>query len=178
MTLADYVILGILLFSAIAGVLRGFLREVCSAVTWILAFWLAWHFGPLLEPHLGGLLRQPAVNVWAARAVIFLIVLLIGTAVGALVAHFMRVSLFSGIDRLLGLLLGVVRGLVIVGLVAILCHTLKLDGEPWYQKAKLVAYAEGIANGLRTLGGDEQVKRLRDMARAQAGSFGNIDFIR
>jgi membrane protein required for colicin V production len=166
MTLADYVITGVLLFSALAGVVRGFLREVCSALTWILAFWVAWHYGPLLEPHLGGVLKQPAVGVWAARAILFLVVLLIGTAIGALLAHVMRVSLFSGLDRLLGLLLGLLRGLVIVGLLAILCHTLKLDGEPWYQQARLVRYAEALANGLRTLGGDERVRRLRDLAAA------------
>lgn len=166
MTLADYVILGILLISAIAGVLRGFLREVCSALTWILAFWFAWRFGPLLAPHLGGLLRQPGVSLWAARAIVFLVVLLIGTAIGALVTHFMRLSLFSGLDRFLGLILGLVRGVVIVGLVAILCHTLQLDTEAWYRRARLAPYAEHVANGLRTLGGDERIRRLRDMASA------------
>jgi membrane protein required for colicin V production len=166
MTLADYVILGILLISAIAGVLRGFLREVCSALTWIISFWCAWHFGPLLEPHLGGLLKQPAVSLWAGRAIVFLIVLLIGTAVGALITHFMRLSLFSGLDRFLGLVLGLVRGVVIVGLVAILCHTLQLDGERWYRASRLAPYAESVANGLRALGGDERIRRLRDMATA------------
>ena len=178
MTLADYVILGILLCSAIAGVIRGFLREVCSAVTWILAFWLAWRFGPWLEPHLGGVMRDPAVKVWAARALVFLLVLLAGTAVGALISHFMRVSFFSGIDRLLGLLLGLVRGLVIVGLVAILCHTLKLDGEAWYQRARLTAYAEGLANGLRTIGGDERVQRLRELVRGHGSADARVDFTR
>ena len=37
---------GVVLFSAVAGVIRGFLREICSLITWILAFWLAWKFGP------------------------------------------------------------------------------------------------------------------------------------
>ncbi|MEO7773336.1 MAG: CvpA family protein [Steroidobacteraceae bacterium] len=163
MTLADYVILGILLFSAIAGVMRGFLREVCSAITWIFAFWLAWHLGPSLEPHLGGGLKDPAVSVWAARAIIFLLVLLAGTAIAALINHFVRLSLFSSLDRFLGLLFGLVRGFVIVGLIAILCHTLKLDGEPWYVKAKLKPYAESLANGLRALGGDPRIQRLREL---------------
>jgi membrane protein required for colicin V production len=167
MTLADYVITGVLLFSGLAGVVRGFLREVCSAVTWVLAFWVAWRYGALLEPHLGGVLKDPAIGVWAARVILFLIVLLLGTAIGALLAHVMRVSLFSGLDRLLGLLLGLLRGLVIVGLLAILCHTLKLDGEPWYRQARLVPYAEGLANGLRALGGDERIQRWRDGATAR-----------
>lgn len=166
MTLADYVILGILLLSAVAGILRGFLREVCSATTWILAFWCAWRFGPLLEPHLGGVLREQGIKVWAARALVFLAVLLVGAAVGALVTHLARVSLFSGLDRMLGLLFGLLRGVVIVGLVTILCHTLRLDAEPWYRKARLTPYAEGIANGLRTLVGDERIRRLREMAAA------------
>lgn len=158
MTVLDYIILGLLLFSAVAGVLRGFLREICSLVTWIAAFWVAWHYGHVLEPYLAGTLRDPAVRAWAARVPLFLGVLLVGTAIGALLGHLARVSLFSGIDRLLGLLLGVVRGLVILAIGAMICHAIRLDGEPWWRTSRLVPYVESVANVLRSVVGEAWVR--------------------
>lgn len=159
MTVLDYIILGVLLFSAVAGIIRGFLREICSLISWILAFWLAWHYGPSLEPHLGGALASEPVRTWAARALIFILVLMVGAAVGALVNHLARVSLFSGIDRMLGFLLGVFRGLVILGLAAMICHAVRLDTEPAWRESRLVPYVESVANVLRSVAGEDWVRR-------------------
>jgi membrane protein required for colicin V production len=159
MTVLDYIILGVVLFSAVAGVVRGFVREVCSLVTWILAFWLAWRFGPSLEPHLGGALGSEPVRTWAARVPIFILVLMVGAAVGALINHLVRVSFFSGLDRLLGFVVGVLRGLVILGVAAMICHAVRLDGETWWRGSRLVPYVEGVANVLRSIAGEEWVER-------------------
>jgi membrane protein required for colicin V production len=159
MTVLDYIILGVVLFSAVAGLIRGFLREICSLVTWVLAFWLAWRFGPLLEPYLGGALGSEPVRTWAARVPIFILVLMIGAAIGALLNHLVRVSLFSGLDRLLGFVLGVLRGLVILGVAAMICHAVRLDAEPWWRGSRLVPYVEGVANLLRSAAGEEWVRR-------------------
>ncbi|MET0291515.1 MAG: CvpA family protein [Steroidobacteraceae bacterium] len=159
MTVLDYIILGVVLFSAVAGVIRGFLREVCSLVTWILAFWLAWHFGPALEPHLGGALSSEPARTWAARIPIFILVLMVGAAIGALLNHLVRVSLFSGLDRLLGFVLGVLRGLVILGVAAMIGHAVRLDGESWWRGSRLAPYVESVANGLRSIAGEEWVER-------------------
>jgi membrane protein required for colicin V production len=154
MTVLDYIILGVVLFSAVAGIFRGFLREICSLLTWILAFWLAWHFGPQLEPHLGGALGSEPVRTWAARVPIFILVLMAGSAVGALLNHLVRLSLFSGLDRLLGFVLGVVRGLVILGVAAMICQAVRLNAEPWWTGSRLIPYVEGVANVLRSVVGE------------------------
>lgn len=159
MTALDYIILGVLAFSAIAGVLRGFLRETCSLATWILAVWAAWHFGPAIEPWLGGALSEAPARTWAARVPVFLLVLMIGTAIGALVTHLVRTSLFSGLDRLLGFILGVLRGLVVLGVAALVCQAVRLDGEPWWRGSRLVPYVEGVANLLRSVAGEQWVRR-------------------
>lgn len=154
MTVVDYIILGILLFSAIAGLMRGFLREVCSLVTWIVAFWAAWHFGPVIEPYLGGRLADPPYSTWAGRAVVFVLVLVVGSLVGALLSYLVRLSLFSALDRLLGFLLGAARGILVLGLLAIIGQAARLDGEAWWKHSKLVPYAASVAKGLRAIGGD------------------------
>jgi membrane protein required for colicin V production len=154
----DYVIIALLVFSSVAGLMRGLLREVFSLLTWIAAVWLAWEFSDLLEPHLGGALSAAAVRPWAARTIVFVAVMLIGTALGALITHFVRLSLFSGIDRLLGLVFGLLRGVVVLGLLAILCHAVRLHEESWYRKSTLVPYAEQAGNVLRGLVGERKIR--------------------
>jgi membrane protein required for colicin V production len=155
MNAADYLILAVVLISALVGLFRGFLREIIALVTWILAVFIAWRFSGAIEPHLGGLLDSPAVRPWAARAIVFLIVLLIGWAVGAVVVHFVRLSIFSGMDRFLGLLFGLLRGVVIVGIFVILAQTLRLDREKWWSRSMLVPFGEQIAGILRGIAGDK-----------------------
>jgi membrane protein required for colicin V production len=149
----DYVILAILLLSAVVGLVRGFLREVLSLVTWILAIWLAWKLGPSLEPWMGGALRQANYGLWAGRAIVFVLVLVVGGITGALVSHFARLSLFSGVDRLLGFLLGIARGVVVLGTLLLLGQTVKLDGEDWWKASRLVSQVEPVAGALRTITG-------------------------
>jgi len=154
MVAIDYIIIAVVLVSAVAGLIQGFLREICSLVTWILAVWLAWKIGPLLSPHLGGVLRQPPYGLWAGSAIVFIAVLVAGAIIGAAVNYFVRLSLFSGLDRLLGFLLGLIRGVVIVGVMMILAQSAKLDGEGWWKKSRLLPTVQPVARLLRALAGD------------------------
>ena len=74
MTVADVLILLILVGSTLIGALRGFIREAVSVAFWILAIWGAWRFGPAIEPHLGGLLADPNIAPWVGRLVILVLV--------------------------------------------------------------------------------------------------------
>src|SRR5271157_3129937 len=112
--LADVSILLIMLGSTLIGVLRGIVREAVSVAIWILAIWASWKFGPAVEPHLGGLLADPHVAPWAGRLVILALVLLVGGLVGMLLGYFARSVGLGPMDRFIGLLFGVVRGMVLV----------------------------------------------------------------
>ena len=125
-----------------------------SLLTWVLAVFFAWRFADVLAPHLGGALASAAVRPWAARTLIFLAVLVVGTTVGAIVNHFVRLSIFSGLDRLLGLVFGALRAGVAFGLAAVACQAVHIDDEAWYRQSMLMPYAARIGNILRTLGGD------------------------
>ncbi|MGB8692779.1 MAG: CvpA family protein [Steroidobacteraceae bacterium] len=158
MNWTDYLLIALLAFSSIAGLMRGLLREVISLITWVAAVWIAWTFSSSLEPYLGGALKDAAVRPWAARAIIFVAVLLIGAAIGALLSHFVRLTVFSGIDRLLGMLFGLLRGVVVLGLLAMLAHAVRLHEEPWYRGSVLVPYAEQAGNVMRTLVGERKIR--------------------
>jgi membrane protein required for colicin V production len=114
---------------------------------------VAWHFSDLIEPHLGGLLASSDVRPWAARVIIVALILLLGAAIGAIIGHYVRLSIFSGTDRFLGFLFGVARGVVLLGVFVILAKLLKLDGELWWRQSMLIPYGKAVARGLEALAG-------------------------
>lgn len=154
MNLADYLVIAAVVISSIIGAVRGFLREAIAVITLVLALFLAWHFADTVEPYLGGLIAEPPASTWAARAIIFFVVLLVGMAIAAVLSHFVRLSLFNGTDRFLGFVFGMARGVLLLGVFVILGQILRLDSETWWQRSRLIPFGEGIANGLRLIVGD------------------------
>jgi membrane protein required for colicin V production len=160
MTLTDYLIIVAILISAVAGAMRGFLREAVALGAWIVALFVAWHFSDLIEPHLGGLLADSEVRPWAARVIIVVLVLLLGAGIGALLSHFVRLSIFSGMDRLLGFGFGLLRGFLLLGVFVLLGQLLRLPEEGWWRHSLMIPYGESIANGLRSLVGEAHVPHV------------------
>lgn len=158
MTWADYFLIALAAISCIVGIVRGLVREAISLCTWVAAVFLSWEYADLIEPHLGGVLAEDNVRTWAGRALIFIGVVLIGTAIGALVTRLMRSSIFSGLDRLGGAIFGVLRSLVMIGLLVMLCHALRLTGEPWWRDSRLRPFSEHTANVLRGMVGERKIQ--------------------
>jgi membrane protein required for colicin V production len=155
MTPIDYTIIGIVVLSALLGLFRGLLREVLTLVTLLVALWAAWRFADALVPYLGsGALSKPPMQMWAARGLMFLGVLLLGTVITAVVAQIVRTSMFSGLDRFLGFLFGAARGILIVGVLVLLAQRSGLDGQAWWGKSRLIPYGQSVASFVGGLVGE------------------------
>lgn len=157
MTPVDYTLIAIVVISAIIGIVRGLLREAISLITWVVALWAGWKYADRVGPYLEGLLADDPVNTWVARAIVALGVLLLGTLIGVLVNQFVRMSIFSGFDRFLGFLFGMLRGIVVLGVLAILGQLLQLDRSSWWQAASLTSYAESAGDVIRKIVGDSPI---------------------
>ena len=168
MNATDYLVIAAIVLSAVIGALRGFLREAIAFGAWLIALFLAWHFSDLIAPHLGGLMSDSEVRPWAARIIIVALVLLLGAGIGATLGHFVRLSIFSGMDRLLGFAFGLLRGFVLLGVFVILGQLLRLQGEHWWRGSLLIPYGESIANGLRVIVGEQRVRYSRSEEHLRA----------
>jgi membrane protein required for colicin V production len=155
LTGVDVLILVVLFGSTVIGALRGFVREAVSVVFWILAVWGAWQFGPVIEPHLGGLLADPSIAPWVGRLVILVLILLIGWVAGMLLSYFTRSMGLGPLDRVIGVLFGIVRGMVLVGLMIIGGELLHMNQEEWWNRSKLVPYGETVGDWLRAMVGEK-----------------------
>jgi membrane protein required for colicin V production len=149
MTPVDYVIVLLCVVSAGIGVWRGFVKEALSLATLLVAIWLAWRFAGLVEPALGNWGGAPEVRTWAARVVVFVLVLVAGALIAWFARTLVRQSGLTGVDRLLGAGFGLLRGVLIVGLAVIILQFLELDQDGWWQDARLRPYAEQVAAAVR-----------------------------
>ena len=145
----DYALVAICLCSAAFGYWRGFAREAIALATWLAAIWLAWRFAFVVEPMLGEWSSATELKTWAARGVVFVIILAIGGLAGWLVRTLVQHTGLSGTDRTVGALFGLGRGVLIVGLVAIVLELAGLDQDVWWQESTLKPYGERVASGIR-----------------------------
>jgi membrane protein required for colicin V production len=146
---ADHLFAIILLVSGAVGYFRGFIRESIALLAWLVGLWLAWHFAYLVNPWLGGALAEPGIREWTGRGIVLLLVLLVGALVGSIVSYFARRAVgLAAMDRLLGIAFGLVRGIVIVGLLVLAGRAADLEREAWWGRTRSMPAAETVASWL------------------------------
>jgi membrane protein required for colicin V production len=162
---ADFIIVALIGISVIVGAMRGFIREIVALATWLVAIWVAWRFSGFLHPYLGGILGSPEQKAWVARGIMLLLVLMLGSLVGALLSWLTHTAAgLSTIDRALGVLFGLTRGVLVVGFATLLGLSLRLEHEPWWRQAKLMPYAENVGGWLAGFVGETQRLAKRALA--------------
>lgn len=98
---------------------------------------------------LGEWVVAPELRIWAARALIFILILIAGGLIAWFVRELIRRSSLGGTDRILGSMFGLLRGVLVVGVGVIVLQFTGLDQDPWWQGATLSQYGEQIAAGIR-----------------------------
>lgn len=146
----DYILLAALLVSVIVGVFRGFFREALSLVTWVAALWIALRFADLLEPMLASISSE-ALRIWSARLIMFILVLIAGGLLNALIGILVAKTGLTGTDRVLGMLFGAARGVLIVGIAVMMFRLLDLDRETWWSESRLIPLALPVADALQSI---------------------------
>ena len=149
MVIVDYILLGAFLVSVGIGFFRGFFKEALSLITWVLALWVAWRFSGILDPLLASV-SSPALKLWAARVILFVGVMLAGALFSKLVGMLVQSSGLTSTDRVLGMVFGAGRGVLVVGLLVILFQLLEMDREPWWQESLIVPRTAELTEWLRT----------------------------
>jgi len=116
-TIVDVVIGGVVLLSALFAYSRGFTREVFTLGIWVVAALAALNFYPMVEGPLRDIIDLGDLTPWAAIVIAFVIALIILTIVGGAIASFVSNSALGSIDKGLGFLFGIARGLVLLAVM-------------------------------------------------------------
>jgi len=144
MTWVDYVVIAVLVLSVAWGAWRGLVHEVLSLAGWILAFLAANLLAaPLAESFPANM--RPELRVVAAFLVVFIATLVLATLLSALVTKFIKVSVLHSLDRWLGALFGLLRGLVIIIALAMVAGLTPLPRMPdWTNSATGYSLAQTV----------------------------------
>src|SRR3954451_18766650 len=113
-TLLDVILLAVMLISALLAMVRGFMREVLSIASWAAAALLTLYAYPKLKP----IVLQYFSNDIVASAItiggVFLGTLLVVSVITIKISDTILDSRVGALDRTLGFLFGLGRGLIIV----------------------------------------------------------------
>ncbi|MBU2862696.1 CvpA family protein [Reinekea marina] len=142
MTFIDWTIITILVVSALISIKRGFTKEAMSLVSWLAALFVARLFSANLATLMTSMIENEAYRYTAAFAILFIVTLIVGSLVNHLLGEFIRMTGLTGTDRVLGVVFGLLRGLVIV--VAILAMGRLFALDQFWQDSVLVPYFEPV----------------------------------
>lgn len=148
----DFVILGVILLSGIFALYRGLVRELLSLASWFLACVGSLYGLILVRPLFRKFISSPNLADIIAVVCLAIIILVICTLINAKITSKLRKSSLSGLDRTLGFLFGVLRGVLLVGIIFFTCSMLFTEEEmkeyknenkslPYLEKG--VCWAEG-----------------------------------
>lgn len=147
----DYVLIAVILTSALISLARGFVREAFSLAIWILAFWVSWSFFRDLEIHFHSLIGSPTVRLGAAFVLLMIATLVVGGLVNYLLIQLIERTGMSGTDRFIGMVFGAARGVLLVSVLVLLAGLTSLPQESWWRASGMVPYFEELAFWLRDL---------------------------
>jgi len=166
-TTVDFIVIGIISFSAILGLIRGFTREALSLTGFLLAMYLAYTFSGVIATKWlttvpGGTTGQNVL----AFAGIFIVVLILSKIISSLFTRVVSTIGLSFFDRLLGAVFGFLRGALIVVVLSTLFALTDIPKSAEWKDAltkPAIETAVGLIRNWLPLDWAEQLKNATDI---------------
>ncbi|MFC2553618.1 MAG: CvpA family protein, partial [Rodentibacter sp.] len=120
--------------------LRGFVREVLSLASWVVAFIVASQFYPSLAAYLTQI-DSLYIRNGTAIGILFVLTLIVGAIVNFVIAQLVDKTGLTGTDRVLGAAFGLLRGVLIVAAVLFFLDTFtNFEQTEWWKESKLIPH--------------------------------------
>ena len=161
----DWLLIAVLALSSLLGALRGFVAEALSMVVWIAAFWLAFVYGAEAAEWLRPQVQDAAGRLLLAYALVFIVAMVAGSVVTWLVGAMVKSVGLGGLNRFLGLLYGLARGVLLGCVLVLVLGWTALPREPQWRASPLIPlYQDGA----------ETMKEWLPEAAAKHVSFASV----
>lgn len=137
MTSFDYLVLAILLISALLGLMRGLVKEILSLCAYVAAFLASLWWGPRVSIWLTPYLENGLLRTGVSYLAVFLVMLLLVGLLNMTLATLIQKTGLTPADHGLGAMFGFLRGLLLVLVLVVLAGYTELPSEPWWTEARL-----------------------------------------
>lgn len=178
MNWADWVIIGIVVVSALISLIRGFVREGLSLIIWASAAWVSLVFAKDVADLFSNQIHSPSIRLAISFVVLFLGVLVLGAILSYLVCLLVEKTGLTGTDRFIGVFFGLARGFLVVAVLILLAKLTSLPQNSWWQDSYLIPHFEPLESGLSAFM-DAHIKQylpIKQAKKAQA-KVGNLPLV-
>ncbi len=145
----DLVIIAVIALSALISLIRGFVKESISLVTWIIAGLLALRYyapmADLLEPFV----NSATLRDWVGGGILFVATLIVGAIVNFIVSQLVSKTGLSGTDKALGVVFGGARGVLIVTMIVLLASLTPMPEATWWQDSAMIGFFQQFAEWVK-----------------------------
>ena len=110
----DYLVIGIIALSGLIAFFRGFVQETLSLLLWVIAFAAAMFLNAFLDPYFINYIESPEIRRILTIITVFVGIIFSGGLLIKLLRGLVHWSGMGGLDRLLGVLFGFLRGMLLI----------------------------------------------------------------
>lgn len=151
MPIIDILIVAAIAISVVVGAVRGFVKEAISIAALLVAIWAALYFGPGVGEVSDSWISSRELQTWFGRILVFAIILSVGGLLGWGISKLVRLSVLSGMDRLLGAMFGTARGVLLAALFIIAGQFTGFDNDEWWLNSQAIPYLEVVADWIKVM---------------------------
>ena len=151
LTWIDFGLIGVVGLSALMSLLRGFIREALALVGWVAAVWIALTFPEPVAALFREHVSAPSVRMGLAFLVLFVGTLIVSGLLVYFVGLLVDKTGLSSTDRILGVVFGAARGVIIAAILVMLAGLTPMPRDPWWRESSLLPHFQRVAEQLRTL---------------------------
>ena len=162
MVMVDIIILVVIVLSCMMGGFRGLIKEAFSLASWLGAIVIAGLFYETLSGMMTGLIENDSLRGMAAFGIIFVMTIFVGTLLSNLMQKIMSAAGLKTPDRILGAIFGVLRGLIIVGLIIVVAYPFEFT-HSFFDGSFFVPYILSLAEQLESFFGNPEMPELPSM---------------
>lgn len=163
----DFIVIVVMLISALLAMVRGLTREVLSIASWVAAAIATLYFFPRFQEPVREMLQPNWLADISLALGIFILTLLIVSFITMRLSDFVLDSRIGAVDRTLGFVFGALRGLllVVIGFMFFIWLVPEDNQPSWIAQARSKPFLEQTGEALISLLPEDPERAILDRLR-------------